>query len=178
MDWGAWNYKTKKKIFESNELRRVKWIHECAHHLPVPVSSICERINHLVGWSELGSRNRPFCFTIAFAKCPKMAILRHFLNFFFFFLNIWVYLRLIFFFCTVQIKDSCVVYIENRRFFLRLIWYFAHDWLQQKILYLVLMHFNVDLAQKWLREKIFYHRWKNSLNSFSLSTELADLFET
>ena len=26
--------------------------------------------------------NRPFCLTIAFAKCPKMAILRHFLKIF------------------------------------------------------------------------------------------------
>ena len=31
------------------------------------------------------------------------------------------------------------------------------DWLQQKILYLVLMHFIVDLAQKWLRENTFYY---------------------
>ena len=46
--------------------------------------------------------------------------------------------------------DSCIVDIENRRFyllFLRLIWDFARDWLQQ-MLYLVLMHFIVDLAQK------------------------------
>ena len=51
-----------------------------------------------------------------------MAILRHFLKFCFF-LNIWIYLRLIF--CTVQIKESCIVDIENGRFyllFLRLIW--------------------------------------------------------
>ena len=34
-----------------------------------------------------------------------------------FFFNIWIYLRLIFF-CTVQIKDSCIVDIENRRFYL------------------------------------------------------------
>ena len=37
-----------------------------------------------------------------------------------FFSNIWIY-----FFCTVQIKDSCIVDIENGRFyllFLRLIW--------------------------------------------------------
>ena len=51
------------------------------------------RISHLVGWSELRSQNRPFCLTIAFAKCPNMAIPRH-LNFF---LSIWIYLRLFFF---------------------------------------------------------------------------------
>ena len=40
-----------------------------------------------------------------------------------FFKNIWIYLRLIFF-RTVQIKDSCIVDIKNRKFhllFLRLI---------------------------------------------------------
>ena len=60
------------------------------------------------------------------------------------------------FFCTVQIKDSCIVHIENKRFylfFLRLIWDFARDWLQQKMSYVVLVHFNVDFTQKWLREK-------------------------
>ena len=64
------------------------------------------------------------------------------------------------FFCTVQIKDSCIVDIENRRFyllFLRLIWDFERDWLRQKVLYLVLMLLIVDLAQKWLREKTFYY---------------------
>ena len=34
---------------------------------------------------------------------------------------------------------------------------FARDWLQQKMLYLVLMDFIVDLAPKWLREKTFYY---------------------
>ena len=61
-------------------------------------------------------------------------------------------------FCTVQIKDSCVVDTENRRFYLlslRLIWDFARDWLQQKMLYLVLMHFIVDLTQKWCEKRIF-----------------------
>ena len=55
-----------------------------------------------------------------------------------FFRTIWIYLRLIF--CTVQIKDSCTVDIENRRFyllFLRLIQDFASDWLQQKMLHFV-----------------------------------------
>ena len=54
-----------------------------------------------------------------------------------FFKNIWIYLRLIFF-CSVQIKDSCIVDRENRKFyllFLRLIC----DWLQQ-MLYLVLIN--------------------------------------
>ena len=32
-----------------------------------------------------------------------------------FFKNIWIYLRLNFF-CNVQIKDSCIVDLENRRF--------------------------------------------------------------
>ena len=41
----------------------------------------CARIRHLFGRSELRSQNRPFCLTIAFAKCPEMAILRHFLKF-------------------------------------------------------------------------------------------------
>ena len=54
---------------------------------------------------------KPLCLTIASAKCPKMAILRHLLKFVF--KNIWINLRL---FCTVQIKDSCIVDIENRRF--------------------------------------------------------------
>ena len=63
-------------------------------------------------WSELGSQNRPFCLSIAFAKYPKMETLRHFLKFRFE-KNIWIYWRLIFFFCTVQIKDSCIVDIEN-----------------------------------------------------------------
>ena len=61
------------------------------------------------------------------------------------FKNIWIYSRLIFFFCTVQIKDSCIVDIENRRFylpFLRLIWDFAPDRLQQKMLYLERKKYN------------------------------------
>ena len=67
---------------EWNELHRAKWIHaQCSRHLLVPVSLTCRRISHLVGWSELGSQNRPFCPSIAFAKCPKMQILRHFLKF-------------------------------------------------------------------------------------------------
>ena len=37
---------------------------------------------------------KPFCLTIVFVKCPKMAIPRHFLKCF---LNIWIYLRLILF---------------------------------------------------------------------------------
>ena len=46
-----------------------------------------------------------------------MAVLRHFLNFFFFFFfYIWIYLSLMF--CAVQIKDSCIVGLENRRFYL------------------------------------------------------------
>ena len=49
-----------------------------------------------------------------------------------------------------------MVDMENRRFyllFLRLIW----DWLQQKMLFFVLMHFIVDLARAaWLWEQIFY----------------------
>ena len=64
------------------------------------------------------------------------------------------------FFFTVQIKDSCIVHIENKRFyllFLRLIWDFARDGLQQKMLYVVLVHFNVDFTQKWLQEKTFYY---------------------
>ena len=58
-----------------------------------------------------------------------------------FFKNICIYFRLIFF-CNVQIKDSSIVDIENRWFdllLLPLIW--ARDWLQQKVLYLILMHF-------------------------------------
>ena len=39
-----------------------------------------------------------FCLTIAFVKCPKNVIPRHFLNVcLFFFFNIWIYLRLILF---------------------------------------------------------------------------------
>ena len=53
---------------------------QCSCHLLVPVSLTCGRISHLPGWSELRSQNRPFCLTIAFAKCPKIAILRHFLK--------------------------------------------------------------------------------------------------
>ena len=51
----------------------------CSRHLLVLVSLTCGRNSHLVGWSELRSQNRPFCLSIAFAKCPK--ILRHFLKF-------------------------------------------------------------------------------------------------
>ena len=59
-------------------------------------------------------------------------------------------------FCIVQIKASCIGDKENRRFyllFLRLIWDLQRVWLQQKMLYLVLMYFIVELAPKWPREK-------------------------
>ena len=86
-----------------------------------------------------------------------MAILRYFLKLCF--LKTFAFV-LDWFFCIVQIKDSCIADIRNRRFyllFLRLIWDFAPDWLQQKMLHMVWMHFIVDLAQKWLREKTFYY---------------------
>ena len=121
----------------------------------MPDSLVCGRVSHVVGWSELRSQNRPFCLTTAFVKCQKMAILCPFLKFCF---AKNLDLRLIF--CTVQIKDSCIVDIENRRFyllFLSLIWDFAREWLQQKMFFLVLMHFIVDLTQKWLREETFYY---------------------
>ena len=91
-----------------------------------------------------------------------------------FFKSIWIYLTDFF---AVQIKDSCIVDIENRRFYLlclRLIWDFACDWLQRKMLYLVLMHFVVDLAQKWLREKTFYDPLLHFLVDF---TRVAWLWE-
>ena len=67
-------------MWEWNELRRVKWVHECSRHLLVPVFLTCGRISHLVGWSELRFQNRLFWnhFALQNTKCPKMAILRYF----------------------------------------------------------------------------------------------------
>ena len=70
---------------------------ECLRHLLVPVSLTCGRISHLGGCSFCNH----FALHFAFAKCPKMAILRHFLKFCFF-TNIWIYLRLIFLHCSNQ----------------------------------------------------------------------------
>ena len=81
-----------------NEMNWLKWIHaQCSRHLLVPVSLTCRRISHLVGWSELGSENRPFCPSIAFAKCPKINANTSSLFRILFWKNIWIYLRLIFF---------------------------------------------------------------------------------
>ena len=91
---------------------------QCSRHLLVPVSLTCGRISHLVGWSELCSQNRPFCLA-SLCKMSKNSNTSPLFKILFF-SNIWIY-----FFCTVQIKDSCIVDIENGRFyllFLRLIW--------------------------------------------------------
>ena len=61
-----------------------------ARHLLVPATLTCGRISRLVGGSELRSPNRPFCLTIAFAKCPKQTIFRHF----------------VFLHCSNQIQDN------------------------------------------------------------------------
>ena len=135
---------------------------QCWRHLLVPVSLPCWRISHL----QLVDQNfvpqiDHFVTILPYYRLCKMSKNANTWPIFIILLfkNICIYLKLIFF-CTVQIKDSCRVDVEDRRFyllFLRLIWDLARHWLQQKMLYSVLMHFMVDLAQKWLREKTFYY---------------------
>ena len=126
----------------------------------MPVSLTSGRIGHLVGWSDQNFVPKIDHFVTilryySLCKMSKNGITSPLFKILLF-KNIWIYLRLIFLHCLI--KDSCIVEIENRRFyllFLRLIWDFARDWLQQKMLGFLIMHFIVDFAQKWLREKTF-----------------------
>ena len=68
--------------WEWNEFRSVKWIHDSVY-----VIYSCQLPQHAGGSviqlldQNFVAKMWPFCLTIAFAKCPKMTILRHFLKF-------------------------------------------------------------------------------------------------
>ena len=125
-------------------------------HLLVPDSLTCGRISHIVDQNFVPKIDHFVTILLHYSLCkmskndntsPLFKIL--------FFKN-YSDLSKTDCFCIVQIKDSCIVDKESRRFyllFLRLIWDLQRAWLQQKMLYLVLMHFIVELAQKWPREK-------------------------